>query len=149
MTARGHFLYNSLSKSSKYDLWLLCGISFTIPYRQFPLQFPIKIIEIWPMTARGHFLYMSLSKSLKDDLWLLGAISFTIPHHMIEIWPMTVMGNVPLQFLIKFIEIWHLTARGNVLYNSLSKPLEYNLWLQWSISFTIPYPNRWNMTYDC
>ena len=101
------------------------------------------------MTAKVHFLYVSLSNSLKDDLWLLGAISFTIPPHMIEIGPMTGMGNAPSQFLIKFIEIWHLTAMGNFLYNSLSKSLKYNLCLLWAISFTIPYQNQWNVIPDC
>ena len=38
-------------------------------YGPFPLQFLIKIIEIWPIAAMGHFLYNSLSKSLKYDRW--------------------------------------------------------------------------------
>ena len=75
LVARGNFLYNSLPKSLKYDLWLLRAISFTTPYQNhwnmtcdcyglFPLQFLIKIIEIWPVTARDHFLNHSFSKSL-------------------------------------------------------------------------------------
>jgi len=98
LAAMGHLHYNSLSKSLKYDLWLLWAISFTIPYKNhgnitydsygwFPVQFLIKIIEIWPMAAMGNFHYNSLSKSMKYDLWLLWVISFTIPyqHH----WNMT------------------------------------------------------------
>ena len=129
LTARSHFRYNSLPKLSKYDLWLLGAISFTIPYQnhwnmtndsygQFPLQFLIKIIEIWPMTAIGHFLYNSLSKSLQDYLWLLGAINMSYDSY----------GPFPLQFLIKIIEIWPMTAMGNFHYNSLSKSLKYDLW---------------------
>ena len=60
MTARGRFLYKSLSKSLKYDMWL---------------------------RGRCHFHYNSLSKSLKYDPWLLWAISFTIPHQ--NDWNMT------------------------------------------------------------
>ena len=81
MTAMGHFNYNSLSQSLKYELWQLWAISFTIPYQnhwnmtygsygQFQLQFLIKIIEMWPMTVR--------------------ATSFTIPYqnhgNMIDDW---------------------------------------------------------------
>ena len=33
LVARGNFLYNCLSKSLKYDLWLLRAISFTTPYQ--------------------------------------------------------------------------------------------------------------------
>ena len=113
MTAGGHFLYSSSSKSLKYDLSMRGAISFTIPYQNhttargiflynslsksskydlwllgaFPLQFLIKIIKIWPMTAMGNFLYNSLSKSLKYDLWMLRAISFTIPNQ--NRWNMT------------------------------------------------------------
>ena len=140
MTARGHFLYNSISKSLKSDLWLLGTISFAILYQHhwnvtydwegpFPLQFLIKIIDIWPITARGHFLYNSLSKSWKYDVWLLGAISTTIPYWSIEVWPMT--------------------GRGHFLYNSLSKSLKYDLSLLGAISITIPYQNYWHMTYNC
>lgn len=53
---KGQFLYNSLSRSLKYDLWLLWVISFTTPYQhqwnmtydcwgQFPLQLLMKIVE--------------------------------------------------------------------------------------------------------
>jgi len=125
----GHFNYNSLSQSLNYELWQLGAISFTIPYRNhwnmtdgsdgpFPLQFLIKIIEMWPMTAKGNFLYNSLSKSLKYDLWQLWAISITIPYQ--NHWNMTYdcYGQFPLQFLIKIIEIWPMTAMGNFHYNS-------------------------------
>ena len=40
-------------------------------------------------------------------------------------------------------------ASVNFLYPSFSKSLRYDLWLFWAISFTIPYQNHWNMTYDC
>ena len=179
MTAMGHFLYNSLSKSLKYDLWQLWAISITIPYRNhwnitydcygpFPLQFLIKIIEIWPMTALGNFHYNSLSQPLKYDLWQLWAISFTIPHQ--NHWNMTNVsyGPFPLQFLIKIMEIWPMIAMGNFLYNSLSKSLKYDLrqrwghfhynsssksvkydlWLLWAISFTIPRQNHSNVTFE-
>ena len=169
MTAMDDFLYNSLSKSMKYDLWLLGAVSFTTPYQNalqddlwllgainmsydsygpFPLQLLIKIIEIWPMTAIGNFHYNSLSKSMKYDLWLLWVISFTIPyqHH----WNMTCesYGPFQLQFLITIIEIWAMTAMGDFL-DFLSKSLKYDLWQLWAISITIPYQNHWNMTYDC
>ena len=136
-------------------------------YGPFPLQFLIKIIEIWPMTAMGHFHYNSLSKSLKYDLWLLWAISFTIPYQnhwnmtydsygVISItipyqnhWNMTYgcYGQFPLQFLIKIIEMWPVKAMGHFNYKSLSKSLKCEIWHLWAISFTIPYPNHWNMTY--
>ena len=157
MTDRGNFLYNSLSKSSKYDLRLLGAISFTIPYQNH---------EMWPMTARGHFLYnslsnslkcaakdnlltYSLSESLKYDLWLLGAIFFIIPYQ--NHWNMTYdwLRQFPLQFLIKIIEIYLVTARDHLLDNSLSKSLKYDLWLLEAIGLTIPHQNNWNMTYDC
>ena len=153
-------------------------------YRQFPLQFLIKINEIWPMTAMGHFLYNPLSTSLKYDLWKLWAISITIPYHnhwnmsydsygwfprflikIIEIWPMAAMGNsitipyqnhwnmtydcygsFPLQFLIKIIEIWPMTATCHLPCNSLSKSLKYDQWLLRAISFAIPSHTHWNMT---
>ena len=116
MTAMGNFHYNSLLKSSEYDLWQLWAISITIPHKNhrnmtydsydpFPLQFLIKIIEIWPMTTMGHSLYNSLSKSLKDDLWQLWVISNTIPYQ--NHWNMTYWryGPFPLHFLIKTIEV--------------------------------------------
>ena len=153
LTARAHFLYNSLATSLKYyllvlgaisftihDTWLLGALSFTIPYQNlrnvtndcyepFPSQFLIEINEIWDLTARGHFLYNSLSNFLKDDPWLLGVISFTILYQMIEIWPMTAMTHF--------------------LYNSLSKSLKYDTCLLGAIFLTIPYQTHWNMTYDC
>ena len=121
MTAMGHFQYNSLSKSLKYDTWPLKAIPFTNPcqnnwnmtcdcYGQFPLQFLIKITEIWPVKAMGH---------LNDN-------SF-----------------------ITIIETWAMTAMGHFLYNFLSKSLKYDLWQRWTISITIPYQNHWNMSYDC
>ena len=116
MTAWGNFLHNSLSKSLKYE-------------GPCPLQFLIKIDEIWCLTARGHFLYNSLSKLLKYDPWLLGVISFTILYQMIEIWLMTAMTHF--------------------LYNSLSKSLKYDTCLLGAIFLTIPYQTHWNMTYDC
>ena len=135
----GHFNYNSLSQSLKYELWQLWAISCTISYQnhwnmtygsygQFPLQFLIKIIEIWPMTAMGNFLYNSLSKSLKCDLWLLWAISFTTPYQ--NHWNMTCVSYGPfqLQLLISIVELWAMTARGHFLYNSLSKSLKYDRW---------------------
>ena len=149
MTAKGHFLYNSLSKSWKYDLWLLGTISFAILYQHhwnvtydwegpFPLQFLIKIIDIWPMAAMIHFHYNSLLKSLKSELWLLWAISFTIPYQ--NHWNITYDCNwqLPVQFLIQIDEIWLMTARGRFLYNSLSKSLQDDLWLLEPI----------NMSYD-
>ena len=135
MTTGGHFLYNSLSKSLKYDLWLIGAISFTIPYQNhwsmtqeaiscivlynnhrnmtcdcqepFPLQFLIKIIAIWPMTAGGNFLPC-------ENHW-----------------------NVTYDCEGRYF-----------LYKSLSKSLKYDLWLIGAISFTSPYQNHWHMTYD-
>ena len=154
LAAMGHLHYNSLSKSLKYDLWLLWAISFTIPYKnhgnitydsygRFPLQFLIKIIEIWLMIAMGHFLYNSLLKSLKYYLWQLWMISITIPYQ--NRWNMTYCcyGSFPLQFLITIIEIWSMAAMGNWHYKSLSKSLKYELWHLWAISFTIPFRNHW------
>jgi len=159
MTAIGHFLYNPLSTSLKYDLWKLWAISITTPYHnhwnmsydsygRFPVQFLIKIIEIWPMAAMGNFHYNSLSKSLKYDLWLLWAISFTTPYQ--NHWNVTYdcYGQFPLQLLIKIIEMWPVTAMGYFLYNSLSKSLKYGLCKLWAISITTPYLNRWTMSYD-
>ena len=81
MTARGRFLYNSVSKSLQDDLWLLGAINMSYDiYGPFPLQFLIKIIEIWPMTAIGNFHRNSLSKSMKYDLLLQWVISFTLPY---------------------------------------------------------------------
>ena len=62
MTAMGHFLYNSLSKSLKYDLWQLWIISITIPYQNHGNM---------TYDCYGPFPYNSLSKSLKYDPWLL------------------------------------------------------------------------------
>ena len=145
----GHCLYNFSSKSWKYDLWELWAISITIPYEnhgnmtydcygQFPLQFLIKIIVIWPMAAMGHFHYNSSLKSSKYDLWLLWAISITIPHQ--NHWNMTYDYYEPfsLQFLIKIIERWPTTVMGHFQYNSLSKSLKYDR----AISFTCPYQNH-------
>ena len=151
----GHFLYNSLSKSSKYVTWLLGAISITIP-----LQSLTNVIEIWPMTDMGHFLYNSLSKSLKYDTWLLGAISITIPYRnhwnvtygSYGPYPLQFLIKIieicydcyepfPLQFLIKIIDIWPMTAMGHFHYNSSSKPLKYDLWQLWVISIIIPYRN--------
>ena len=81
---------------------------------------------------------------MKYDVWLLGAILIKI----IEIWPMTTRP-FPLQFLIKSIETWPMNASGNFHYITSSKSLKYSLWLLGSISFTIPYQNHWNMTYEC
>ena len=120
MTARGHFLYSSSSKSWKYDLPMRGAISFTTPYQNHT-------------TAKCIFLYNSLSKSSKYDLWLLGAFPLQFLIKIIKIWPMTAMGN-----FIKIIETWPMNASGNFLYNSLSKSLKYDLWLLWAISFTIP-----------
>ena len=100
MTARGRFLYNSLSKSLQDYLWLLGAINMNYDsyepfplqflikiieisydsYGQFPLQFLIKIIEIWHVKAMGQFNYNSVSQSLKYELWQLWTISITIPH---------------------------------------------------------------------
>ena len=135
-----HFLYNSLSTVLKCDTWLLGAISFTIAYQNhwnmtygcfgpFPLQLPIKIIEMWPVKAMSHFSYNSLSQSLKYELWQLWGISFTIPYQ--NHWNTT-------------CDCW-----GHFLYNSLSKSSKYDLWLLWAISFTIPHQNHWNMTYEC
>ena len=79
MAAMGHFLYNSLANSLKYDLRQLWAISITTPYQNhwnmtydyygpFSLQFLIKIIEMWPMTAICNCHYNSLSKSLNNIL---------------------------------------------------------------------------------
>ena len=138
MTDMGHFIYNSLSKSLKYDTWLLGAISLTIPY---PKSLKYDLWLLW---------IISLSKLLKYATWQLGTISFTIPYQ--NQWNMIVYDcydPFPLQFLIKVIEICHLAARGNFLYNSLSKSLKYGLWLLWRISFTIPYQNHWTMAPDC
>ena len=164
----GHFLYNSLSKSLKYDTWLLGAISITSPYQnhwnmtykcsgQFPVQFLIKIIEIWHLAARGNFHYNSLSKSLKYDLWPLQAISCKILYQINEVWDLAAKDNffynslsksltydLWLQWAISFRipyqinEIWELAAKGNFLYNPLPTSLKYDLWLLWAISFTIP-----------
>ena len=98
-------------------------------YGQFPLEFLIKIIEIWPMTALGHFLYDSLSNVLKYDTWLLGAISNTTPYQ--NHWNMTYGCYRP--FPVKFF----------------IKSMRYETWLLRTISFTTPYQNPCNMTYDC
>ena len=145
MVVMGHFHYNSLSKSLKYDLWKLWANSITIPYHNhwnmsydsygpFPLQFLIKIIEIWRMTARGnpyqnhrnmtydyqgHFLYNFLSKASKHDLWMLGVISITFPHQNHWNIAYDCWGSFPSQFLIKIIEIWPMTARGHLLHRSV------------------------------
>ena len=136
MTVGAHFLHNSLSKSLKYDPWLLGDIYFTIPYQNH---------EIWAMTARSNFRYNSLPKLSKYDLWLLGAISFTIPYqkhlNMIYDW----YGQFPLQFLIKIIEIWHMNAKGNFLI----KIIEIWPMTTRAISFTISYQKHRNMTYEC
>ena len=178
MTAMDHFLYNSLSKSLKYDRWQLCAISITIPYQNywnmtydcqgpFPSQLLIKIIEVRPMSIRGYFLYKSLWKSLKYNTWLLDAISFAIPcqNHWLMIArsdflynPLSKLMKCDLwlsgaisftQLLIKIIEMWPMTDRDNFLDNSLTQSMRYDLWLLRAISFTIPYENNWSMTYDC
>ena len=119
MTAKGNFLYNSLSNT--WNMTYDC-------FGSFPLQSLINIIEIWHLTARGNLLYNSLSKSLKYDLWLRWAISFSIPYQINE--------------------IWDLVAKIHFLYDSLPIALKYDLWLLWAISFTIPYQNHWNLAYD-
>ena len=121
MTAMGNFHYNSLSKSLKYDLWLLWAISFTIPYQNH-----------WNMTYDSY-----------------GAISITIPYQNHRNMTYDCYEPFPLQFLIKIIEIWPMTAMGHFHYNSLSKSLKYDLWLLWAIFFTSPYQNQWNMIPDC
>ena len=140
MTAMGNVLYNSLSESMKYDLWLLGAVSFTTPYQNHcKMTYGCQGQLIWAMTAMGHFLYNSLSKSSKYDLWRLWTISITI--HYQNHWNMTYdcCEPFPVHLLIKSIEIWRLTTRDNFLYISLSKSLKYNLWLSWAISYTIPY----------
>ena len=102
VTVRAHVLYNFLSKSSKCDLWMVGGISCTTLYQNH-------------MTARGLFLMHSPRNVIYDCL-----------------------GPFPLQLLIKIIEIWPMTAIGNFNYNSLSKSMKYELWLLWVISFTPP-----------
>ena len=115
-------------------------------YGPFPLQFHIKIIEMWPMTAICNFHYNSLSKSLEYDLWQLWAIHFTIPHQ--HHWDLNCDSYAfPLQSLIKSIEIWPMAAMGHFLHNSLSKSLKYDIWQLWAISMTMPYQNHWNITY--
>ena len=101
------------------------------------------------MTARGHFLYNFLQKWLKCDMWLLWVISFTIPYK--SNWNMTPdwHGQLPVHSLIKIIEIWRRTAMSHLLYSSSSKSMKCDTWLLVAISFTIPYQNHWNMTYDC
>ena len=108
-------------------------------YGTLPLQFLIKIMEIWPVRAMGHFNYNSLSKSWKYDLWLLWAISITIPYQ--NHWNMTYDYYEPfsVQFLIKIIERWPVKAIGHFNYNSLATSLKYDLWRLWAISITIPY----------
>jgi hypothetical protein len=139
MTTRGHFLYNPLSKSLKYDLWLIGAISFTIPY-----------LNHWSMTR------------------LQEAISFTILYKHHRNMTCDCQGPFPLQLLIKIIAIWPMSAGGNFLYlpyenhwnmtygcegryflyKSLSKYLKCDIWLIGAISFTSPYQNHWHMTYD-
>ena len=137
MTAMTRFLYDSLSRSLKYDTWLLGVISFTIPS---PKSLKYDLWLLW---------IISLSQLLKYATWQLGTISFTIPYQ--NLWNMIYdcYDPFPLQFLIKVVEIGHLAARGNFLYNSLAKSLKYDIWLLWPISFTIPYQNHWNMTPGC
>ena len=138
MTAMTYFLYNSLSKSLKYDTWLLGAISLKIPYQNH-----------WNMTydCYGQFPLQFLIKLLKYATWQLGAISFTIPYQ--NRWKMIYdcYDPFPLQLLIKIIEILDLTARSQFPYNPLSKALKYDLWQLWAISFTIHYQNHWNMNY--
>ena len=119
MTAMGHFFYNSLSKSLKYDRWQLWAISITTPYQNH-----------WNVTYDCY-----------------GVISITIPYQ--NHWNMTYgcYGQFPLQFLIKIIEMWPVKAMGHFNYKSLSKSLKCEIWHLWAISFAIPYPNHWNMTY--
>ena len=116
----------------------------------------------------GHFNYKSLSKSLKCELWHLWAISFTIPYpnhrnmtYGSYVWaiPITIpyqnhwnmTHDSYVQFsvnsLSKSFKIWPVAAMGNFHYNSLPKPLNYDLGQLRAISFTIPYENHWNMTY--
>ena len=143
MTARSNFLYNSLSND--WNMTYDCQGSF-------PLQFLIKINEIWYLTVRGHFLYNSLATSLKYYLWVLGAISFTIHD--------TCLLGASC-FIIPYRNHWNMTC-DCFLYNSLPTSLKYCLWVLGVISFTIhdtrllgascfiiPYWNHWNMTYDC
>ena len=135
MTAMGHFHYNSLSKSLKYDLWQLWAISITIHYQNHGNM---------TYDCYGQFPYNSLLKSLKYDLWQLWVISITIPYQNHRTMTHDCYVPFPLQFLIKIIEVWPMTAMGHFHYNSL----KYDLWLLWAISFRIPYQNHWNMTYD-
>ena len=111
LAANGNSHYNSLSRSLKYDLWLLWVVSFKVPYQ---------INEVWDLAAKGDCFYNSLSKSLKYDRCLFWAISYTVPGHMY--WNMTpgCYGQFPLQFRIKSIEMWPMAAMANFLYNSLS-----------------------------
>ena len=153
MTVMGHFLYNflikitgiwqwtdtgflymSLSKALKYDVWLLWAIC---------LQLFIKINDIWYLAARGNVLCNSVPKSLIYALWLIWVISFTISYQ--NHWNMTYdcLG----QSLAPYQNHWNM--KGHVLYNSLSKSMKYDAWLLGAISFTIPYQNHWKMTYDC
>ena len=151
MTDRGNFLYHSLSTSLKYDLWQLWALSKTLKYElwqlwaiyitilyqnhwnisydcygPFPLQFHIKIIEMWPMTAICHFHYNSLSKSLKYDLWQLWTISITIPYQ----------NHWAISLTIHYQNHWnmHYDSYGPFHYNSLSKSLKYYLWWLWAIA---------------
>ena len=94
LTARSNFPYNSLWKSLKYDLWLLCN-----------------------------FLCNSLSKLLQYVTWQLGTISFTTPYQNQWNMVYDCYDPFPLQFLIKVVAISHLAARGNFLYSSLAKSL--------------------------
>ena len=136
MTARGNFLYNSLSKSWKYDWWLLWAISFTIPHQNH-------------INARGHFFYNPYQNHW-NMTYLLGATSLTIHCQNHRNMTYHCKGQFPLQFLIKSIEIlamtakgfakineiwWHLTARGHFIYNSLWTSLKYDLWMLGAISY--------------
>ena len=126
MNAKGNLLYNSLSKSLKYDLGLLGASSFTIAY-QCNSYFGIMLSIV---------LYRKIKNLRKTpweyDLWLPWAISFTTPYQ--NHWNVTCesYGPFQLQFLIKIIEIWHMAAMGHFHYNSLSKSLKYDLWLLWA-----------------
>ena len=168
MAASGHFLYSSLSKSLKYNIWLLGAISITIPHQnhwyltyncsgQFPVQFlgaisiTIPYQNHWNMTygCYGSFPLKCLIKSMRYETWLLRTISFTTPYQHPCNMTYDCSGPLPIQFLIKCIEIWDLVARGNFLYNSLSKSLKSELCLPWAISCAILYRNHWNMTPGC
>ena len=100
-------MIGSLSKPMAYVIWWLRTICSTFPYQKYwnmtyddwgsyPLQFHVKIVEIWPRMAMAHLLFHSFSKSMRYDLYWLRAMSFTIPYQNNEIWRMVIKKIAPV-----------------------------------------------------